>query len=176
MISIHAPLTGSDGHCFFVLCEQLYFNPRSPHRERLFHCTTRSLHRYFNPRSPHRERPFLSQEACCRFTISIHAPLTGSDKSNTSIVDTSHNFNPRSPHRERQRGTNGRKPETPFQSTLPSQGATTIQNRPNHLSIISIHAPLTGSDSAVKKSHMVIGHFNPRSPHRERLFSSFLRR
>ena len=34
-ISIHAPLTGSDGHEVQMVWRRSYFNPRSPHRERL---------------------------------------------------------------------------------------------------------------------------------------------
>ena len=33
-ISIHAPLTGSDGHEVQMVWRRSYFNPRSPHRER----------------------------------------------------------------------------------------------------------------------------------------------
>ena len=103
LISIHAPLTGSDW-CYGLVRSCLsYFNPRSPHRERRrigsLQCwrvgdfNPRSPHRerlcmivmilmqkYFNPRSPHRER---RQDLECYYVylaISIHAPLTGSDQ------------------------------------------------------------------------------------------------
>ena len=55
-ISIHAPRTGSD------FCRRLpaprgqYFNPRSPHGERLRICRSNGGRKYFNPRSPHGER------------------------------------------------------------------------------------------------------------------------
>ena len=52
-------------------------------------------------------------------------------------------FNPRSPHRERHVD----KPITElFQSTLPSQGATAEGLKIRADLLISIHAPLTGSD------------------------------
>ncbi len=79
------------------------FNPRSPHRERLMCQTVRNLLKKFqstlpsqgatllrfapfrfildfNPRSPHRERLLPLLPACYIFLISIHAPLTGSDR------------------------------------------------------------------------------------------------
>ena len=101
-ISIHAPLTGSD---MFLLSNELnsrYFNPRSPHRERRFKVNLANTVRNFNPRSPHRERrfpvfPYIPP------IISIHAPLTGSDRARSRSFLTSTHFNPRSPHRERHR-------------------------------------------------------------------------
>ena len=56
-ISIHAPLTGSD------CCK---------HEKR--HGSI-----YFNPRSPHRERHAVLSASDMEYFISIHAPLTGSD-------------------------------------------------------------------------------------------------
>ena len=77
-----------------------------------------------------------------------------------------------------------------FQSTLPSQGATIGVQCCKHVSRISIHAPLTGSDVPVPLTvvlYLISIHapltgsdiisianiskhtnFNPRSPHRER--------
>ena len=43
--------------------------------------------------------------------------------------------------------------QTEFQSTLPSQGATTTPEIDAELDVISIHAPLTGSDS--KYTHKI---------------------
>ena len=72
------------------------------------------LHIYFNPRSPHRERLYAVEEYCIEENISIHAPLTGSDNTFTSCVPSL----------------------KPFQSTLPSQGATTVRasfRTPHHI-------------------------------------------
>ena len=63
-------------------------------------------------------------DAALKKEISIHAPLTGSDVVSTiAMLDA-----------------------VVFQSTLPSQGATTVWGGSTALQIISIHAPLTGSD------------------------------
>ncbi len=101
--------------------------------------------------------------------ISIHAPLSGSDQTRFRII---HDINR-------------------FQSTLPSQGATLqgrtgmntcadfnprspLRERPNWIEnfdtsfIISIHAPLAGSDRLQSQNLLFSHYFNPRSPRRER--------
>ena len=55
-------------------------------------------------------------------------------------------FNPRSPHRERQVDKPITEHSLLFQSTLPSQGATAEGLKIRADLLISIHAPLTGSD------------------------------
>ena len=168
-ISIHAPRTGSDTlgrrerpkTATFQSTlpargatdartlgrrERPYFNPRSPHGERLRVRACPRRPRHFNPRSPHGERPDAPAPARCP-----------------------HHFNPRSPHGERPRGnrrenlTGGISIHAPrtgsdgclyckvpakwlFQSTLPARGATQLQ--------------------AHQKQQLF--YFNPRSPHGER--------
>ena len=61
------------------------------------------------------------------FTISIHAPRTGSDSD--KLADRSHSI--------------------VFQSTLPARGATRHEGFYCSLISISIHAPRTGSDADV---------------------------
>ncbi len=80
-------------------------------------------------------------------TISIHAPLAGSDLGHKLRLICSSQFQSTLPLR----GATLHPPtlknfSTVFQSTLPSRGATdadTVCRRPCH---ISIHAPLAGSD------------------------------
>ena len=81
--------------------------------------------RYFNPRSPRGER---HRRDICRRGTEIH-------------------FNPRSPRGERHGVLNWFQQLPGFQSTLPSRGAT-CRSRPKRIiyTIISIHAPLAGSD------------------------------
>ena len=100
-ISIHAPLTGSDRLRLGQSLPDPDFNPRSPHRERHSEAALMIRHFYFNPRSPHRERRLIND-----------------------LRRIIRNFNPRSPHRERQRSQRNYSTKTQFQSTLPSQGAT----------------------------------------------------
>ena len=104
-ISIHAPRMGSDnhetGHTLYLL---LYFNPRSPHGERLVQELRDLVQGDFNPRSPHGERRFNCDDTDLTLVISIHAPRMGSDSSSDTGAQSQQS----------------RK----FQSTLPAWGAT----------------------------------------------------
>ena len=124
VISIHAPLAGSDLILLKMLNLLLDFNPRSPCGERLNGCDMFEITANFNPRSPCGERPDQCED--------------GGDF---------RNFNPRSPCGERL--TIWIDPEEigGFQSTLPLRGATKISRRAHRGCLISIHAPLAGSDS-----------------------------
>ena len=102
-------------------------------------------------------------------SISIHAPLAGSDGSTPIVTSDSspfqstlplrgatryvllelrqvYYFNPRSPCGERQGGLNMPEVSLRFQSTLPLRGATAAAHRDGDPQAISIHAPLAGSD------------------------------
>ena len=59
-----------------------------------------------------------------------------------------------------------------FQSTLPLRGATLIVGEIDIRSNISIHAPLTGSDSIRLPPFPEFSYFNPRSPYGERQSSA----
>ena len=102
LISIHAPRTGSDPCSSPSFLQAHYFNPRSPHGERLPLHAGNDFKSNFNPRSPHGERRGERAETQMDSAISIHAPRTGSDPSLGAR-------------------RNGRRP---FQSTLPARGAT----------------------------------------------------
>ena len=148
-ISIHAPLTGSDYLAIFYVFQNKYFNPRSPHRERRVRVVAIIKCRNFNPRSPHRERRHivrynsgvkifqstLPSQGATLFRavdtrppqISIHAPLTGSDlyrmrQGRYGILISIHAPLTGS---DTVLGYDG-DILVKFQSTLPSQGATTI--------------------------------------------------
>ena len=56
--------------------------------------------------------------------ISIHAPLTGSDRKAVGVVPRDWYFNPRSPYGERRPTASREEAATIFQSTLPLRGAT----------------------------------------------------
>ena len=122
-ISIHAPLAGSDR----LICKRYIsysnFNPRSPRGERRQRSALCRDHGYFNPRSPRGER---------RHYLRYHH----SDKY----------FNPRSPRGERRLRRWIMAIWQAFQSTLPSRGATaSLPSRPDNMP-----------------------NFNPRSPRGER--------
>ena len=167
------------------------FNPRSPHGERPNGLRARRAKLDFNPRSPHGERhckaPRLSPRGTFQSTlpargatprrvagnrivsISIHAPRTGSDaRTSAAIPDV-----PISIHAPRT-GSDTTADRwfaffPAFQSTLPARGATCSGcSRPIQPEI-SIHAPRTGSDQRIVILPAHRNHFNPRSPHGERL-------
>ena len=81
-----------------------YFNPRSPHGERL-HLSTKTTD--LMEISIHAPRTGSDRSRYCAvpadFNISIHAPRTGSDDCFSCFLIRHMNFNPRSPHGERRR-------------------------------------------------------------------------
>ena len=126
LISIHAPLMGSDSSARRFFQSSALFQSTLPSRG----ATAASVPRgaasdHFNPRSPHGERRFSVNGRRLLDQISIHAPLTGSDR-RRSRIDFANRpisihapltgsdlltfalaiprvyFNPRSPHGERQ--------------------------------------------------------------------------
>ena len=167
-ISIHAPLTGSDADGTFDLEMAKNFNPRSPYGERLvlhsrpafspiFQSTlplrgATAVRRDQYPQSgfqstlPLRGATGHTRRARHQGPISIHAPLTGSDLALGSTVPFSMHFNPRSPYGERPPALGSRYAVSVFQSTLPLRGATIGSPPAGYEFLISIHAPLTGSD------------------------------
>ena len=79
---------------------------------------------YFNPRSPHGERLRLLEAQTVTLVISTHAPRTGSDHVDVNHDFPSFYFNPRSPHGERLDFDFCRTRTEKFQPTLPARGAT----------------------------------------------------
>ena len=122
-ISIHAPRMGSDMRI----------------------CLTHGSASYFNPRSPHGERLKAQRKATVK-NISIHAPRMGSDLSIFLSLIASCDFNPRSPHGERPHVSMKGLLLLEFQSTLPAWGATEVPPIISLRFYISIHAPRMGSD------------------------------
>ncbi len=147
-ISIHAPLAGSDyippSHSF----QPLYFNPRSPCGER--HppdCSGAQQTPHFNPRSPCGERLGSVKTTRRILTISIHAPLAGSDavevRVGAGLGISIHAPLAGSDLLPRRSWLS----VLLFQSTLPLRGATCRIKNTFLCLRISIHAPLAGSDT-----------------------------
>jgi len=167
-VSIHAPLTGSDGFPPLGCPDLPRFNPRSPYGERRRPRAFLMLTACFNPRSPYGERlsvickrdndkwfqstlPLRGAthgeiHSTLKIGVSIHAPLTGSDCVNVTSQLLDMSFNPRSPYGERHRLRLAAVRSPVFQSTLPLRGATPY----NHDYTTNLRG------------------FNPRSPYGER--------
>ena len=170
VISIHAPRTGSDGV-----------------RKRL-----NVLYIVFQSTLPARGATRYTIRISGTSGISIHAPRTGSDSTPHSTTPGQSDFNPRSPHGERPpRGGRTRR-RNGISIHAPRTGSDCGHGKYCRTEQISIHAPRTGSDVAEKATwdeeklfqstlpargatpgraavHVGIHHFNPRSPHGERL-------
>ena len=100
VISIHAPRTGSDRWAAYSTAGRTYFNPRSPHGERLIFLHSRNVNNHFNPRSPHGERLRRNQYLQAPPYFNPRSPH--GERLMLPIPDTqSTHFNPRSPHGER---------------------------------------------------------------------------
>ena len=123
-ISTHAPRTGSDGIKHGKRFGQRAFQPTLPARgatppirgfvkalafQPTLPARGATVSRdvsgrpgaNFNPRSPHGERLRLVFRSRREWSISTHAPRTGSDSACSLPRLRQHNFNPRSPHGER---------------------------------------------------------------------------
>ena len=167
-ISIHAPLTGSDLQLNKKLRIFLNFNPRSPYGERPPGKRHPEQCKEFQSTLPLRGATSWIKDKAGRKVISIHAPLTGSDRPAASQCWSPSDFNPRSPYGERRKIYGNLLYKNKFQSTLPLRGATAGSASTEQASTISIHAPLTGSDPSFSRLIVKLHHFNPRSPYGER--------
>ena len=144
-ISIHAPLTGSDKQFRSHIPERPYFNPRSPYGERPSGTPSESICAYFNPRSPYGERLLQPGRQHNPQDFNPRSPY-GERPTSKAAIQAMQNFNPRSPYGERRTKDTQKTRAERFQSTLPLRGATAPSRSYRRRSIISIHAPLTGSD------------------------------
>ena len=127
---------------------------------------THRLITYFNPRSLHGERPPTNGSALssCNFNPrSLH----GERPKGQVYPNRQAYFNPRSLHGERPGRAHSRPSLSGFQSTLPARGATRITARYiQRARRISIHAPCTGSDSAVNYDGVRVDLFQSTLPAR----------
>ena len=146
MISIHAPLTGSD----YCLCFLLV------------------IYSLFQSTLPSQGATKIVEDVTFSSDISIHAPLTGSDGGGNTWLEKRTRFQSTLP-------SQGATPymEAGLVMQMISIHAPLTGSDPPVCAIwerllISIHAPLTGSDSGGHNGHYGRVDFNPRSPHRER--------
>ena len=147
VISIHAPLTGSDGGGNTWLEKRTRFQSTlpsqgaTPYMEAGLVMQMISIHAPLTGSDP---------PVCAiweRLLISIHAPLTGSDSGGHNGHYGRVDFNPRSPHRERQICASVFTPEVVISIHAPLTGSD-LKYKIDVIETlkISIHAPLTGSD------------------------------
>ncbi len=124
-ISIHAPLAGSDPIGGKPMSTNELFQSTLPLRGATGRFRYRlQLRGNFNPRSPCGERPNRAAPFPVRSVFQSTLPLRGATQPGETLFVGKPDFNPRSPCRERRQ---------------PGQ-------RPHKHNVISIHAPLAGSD------------------------------
>ena len=145
-ISIHAPLTGSDGTGFPVRLPTSEFQSTLPLRGATGLPLLPRPVASISIHAPLTGSDTVSKWAVEECEISIHAPLTGSDQDTNGNKQAQKNFNPRSPYGERRLECFMTIVILRFQSTLPLRGAT-----------VHVISRVGGVDD-----------FNPRSPYGER--------
>ena len=145
------------------------FNPRSPHRERRFRLCSMSRSFVFQSTLP--SQGATTCPHLLHFISQFQSTLPSQGATNVRVAGFKDNvyFNPRSPHRERHEALMALPTEPKISIHAPLTGSDDICHIFFDDVFISIHAPLTGSDRPHTHSHGHIRHFNPRSPHRERL-------
>ena len=169
-ISIHAPRTGSDSCSRLQVRGSYNFNPRSPHGERQATIAQLDNKTAFQSTLPARGATIPYIDKLVNSKISIHAPRTGSDIIN-GLMARGGAISIHAPRTGSDcKSRSKRLSKRTFQSTLPARGATDpLTNVAISCGSISIHAPRTGSDRNTSHTISTQEHFNPRSPHGERL-------
>ena len=173
MISIHAPLTGSDLEHGSASTRWTDFNPRSPYGERPHGNYSKSSSQPFQSTLPLRGATAFLSPADREGRFQSTLPLRGATIAAFPALSISSDFNPRSPYGERRISICLPAKMAKFQSTLPLRGATIVVRPLDITILISIHAPLTGSDITKPARQARLQHFNPRSPYGERLVALF---
>ena len=149
-------------------------------------------HAIFQSTLPARGATRRHRRHIATYTISIHAPRTGSDGADVRRGGQGQHFNPRSPHGERPlTQAIPRRMQRDFNPRSPHGERLRGRDAPTRAVVISIHAPRTGSDGQPRKQmhracifqstlpargatarcfalSVIQSNFNPRSPHGER--------
>ena len=196
-ISTHAPRTGSDSTIWGNAARPYNFNPRSPHGERRYRDATRTDERRISTHAPRTGSDTDGDAQAPPRKISTHAPRTGSDFAAASSAVALSQFQPTLPARGATRNALRRvaghristhAPRTgsdtrlmmarrhgPISTHAPRTGSDKTGARPEGGHHISTHAPRTGSDRNAGGNRCRRNHFNPRSPHGERLIDMSLK-
>ena len=166
-ISTHTPLTGNNSTLTPVSKLRSTFQSTLSSLRAIQNGQQHQPSDYFNPRSPHRERLKLYKTIplCNKFQSSL--PSQGATKTNVS-EGWENIFQSSLPSQ----GATLAGQETPRTDIIsihaPLTGSNMVTNEMMQGSQISILAPLTGSDMTARNFAACQENFNPRSPHRER--------
>ena len=106
-ISIHAPLTGSDKYGGCECFNECRFQSTLPSQGATFSSPSVQASQNISIHAPLTGSDLEHVVTYGGIWISIHAPLTGSDAYTFQTLRFGYNFNPRSPHRERRMKNSG---------------------------------------------------------------------
>ena len=120
----------------------------------------------FQPTLPARGATLIHQNNNTLFSISTHAPRTGSDGIWSENVPMALNFNPRSPHGERRVGIPSCNVDKKISTHAPRTGSDLLPLLLHWKKSISTHAPRTGSDLFRDPSRTYRKVFQPTLPAR----------
>ena len=146
------------------------FNPRSPHGERREAAAALRRGAEFQSTLPARGATLVFVALCGTLSFQSTLPARGATEHGSQISLHISHFNPRSPHGERRHTARLNMLLSIISIHAPrtgSDGTAYITN--GRAFSISIHAPRTGSDWADRGDNRRLWDFNPRSPHGERL-------
>ena len=119
----------------------------------------------FNPRSPCGERRARRERRHLRGPVSTHAPLAGSDERGSLRLMRLVQFQPTLPLRGATRASRHRSPHPQcFNPRSPCGERRHQQEVPRHPGVVSTHAPLAGSDRAVRVRDPRAVRFQPTLP------------
>ena len=148
-ISTHAPRTGSDDFSDSAATLIPYFNPRSPHGERLDYARCHPINPKISTHAPRTGSDVRRCDSRFLYLISTHAPRTGSDGARMPISSQKSSFQPTLPARG---ATLHKYPFTRrslFQPTLPARGATVAL--PNPFSLSRLFQPTLPARGATRR-------------------------
>ena len=170
VISIHAPRTGSDERLIDETVAICPFQSTLPARGATPPRPTIAMPtKNFNPRSPHGERLVSVSVAVGFVGFQSTLPARGATARMRSSSARAGYFNPRSPHGERRQIPSRCSWAGHFNPRSPHGERRYCGLVLCAWNGISIHAPRTGSDYALRAPYRKNADFNPRSPHGERL-------
>ena len=192
VISIHAPLAGSDSSAGSSSSMIMNFNPRSPCGERLNSDAAANAWWTFQSTLPLRGATKVADErAAERINFNPRSPCGERPAPPFASARPCRHFNPRSPCGERSVPVKASSTATGISIHAPLAGSDAVRQAIVDRVGISIHAPLAGSDPAGRPEirrarfqstlplrgathgfsigQIQFPHFNPRSPCGERL-------
>ena len=168
-ISIHSPRMGRDRARSCSIVPFTYFNPLSPHGERL--CATRcsATALPFQSTLPAWGETYGAGESTDGLPISIHSPRMGRDEKLVGSIKARNGISIHSPRMGRDGHRKADDSADDISIHSPRMGRDAYPPLTGSVYIrISIHSPRMGRDLSIPATFLRLFDFNPLSPHGER--------